>query len=65
MLLPKRVKHRRQFRGSMAGKATRGNKITTYDQPLSAGNYSICHLHEENNTLHEHLTVNSLKEVAV
>ena len=23
MLLPKRVKHRRQFRGSMAGKATR------------------------------------------
>ena len=28
MLLPKRVKHRRQFRGSMAGKATRGNKIT-------------------------------------
>ena len=28
MLLPKRVKHRRQFRGSMAGKATRGNKLT-------------------------------------
>ena len=28
MLLPKRVKHRRQFRGSMAGKATRGNKIS-------------------------------------
>ena len=28
MLLPKRVKHRRQFRGSMAGKAMRGNKIT-------------------------------------
>ena len=27
MLLPKRVKHRKQFRGSMAGKATRGNKI--------------------------------------
>lgn len=27
MLLPKRVKHRRQFRGSMAGKATRGNQI--------------------------------------
>ena len=26
MLLPKRVKHRRQFRGSMAGKATRGNR---------------------------------------
>ena len=28
MLLPKRVKYRRQFRGSMAGKATRGNTIT-------------------------------------
>ena len=27
MLLPKRFKHRKQFRGSMAGKATRGNKI--------------------------------------
>ena len=26
--MPKRVKHRKQFRGSMAGKATRGNKIT-------------------------------------
>ena len=28
MLLPKRVKHRKQFRGNMAGKASRGNKIT-------------------------------------
>jgi len=28
MLMPKRVKHRKQFRGSMAGKAQRGNKIT-------------------------------------
>ena len=28
MLLPKRVKHRKQFRGSMAGKATRGNRLT-------------------------------------
>jgi len=27
MLMPKRVKHRKQFRGSMAGKATRGNKL--------------------------------------
>lgn len=27
MLMPKRVKHRKQFRGSMAGKALRGNKI--------------------------------------
>ena len=28
MLMPKRVKHRKQFRGSMRGKATRGNKIS-------------------------------------
>lgn len=28
MLMPKRVKHRKQFRGSMTGKATRGNTIT-------------------------------------
>ena len=28
MLMPKRVKHRKQFRGSMAGKASRGNTIT-------------------------------------
>ena len=28
MLMPKRVKHRKQFRGSMRGKATRGHKIT-------------------------------------
>ena len=27
MLMPKRVKHRKQFRGSMAGKATRGNNL--------------------------------------
>jgi len=27
MLMPKRVKHRKQFRGTMAGKASRGNKI--------------------------------------
>ena len=27
MLMPKRVKRRKQFRGSMAGKALRGNKI--------------------------------------
>ena len=26
--MPKRVKHRKQFRGSMAGKATRGNTIS-------------------------------------
>ena len=28
MLTPKRVKHRKQFRGSMAGKAMRGNTIS-------------------------------------
>ena len=28
MLMPKRVKRRKQFRGSMRGKATRGNEIT-------------------------------------
>ncbi len=28
MLMPKRVKHRKQFRGSMTGKATRGNVIS-------------------------------------
>ena len=28
MLMPKRVKRRKQFRGSMAGKATRGNTLT-------------------------------------
>ena len=27
MLMPKRVKHRKQFRGSMAGKISRGTKI--------------------------------------
>ena len=31
MLMPKRVKHRKQFRGSMAGKATRGNTISYGD----------------------------------
>ena len=28
MLMPKRVKRRKQFRGSMRGKATRGNRIS-------------------------------------
>ena len=28
MLMPKRVKHRKQFRGTMAGKCLRGNTIT-------------------------------------
>jgi len=36
MLLPKRVKHRKQFRGSMAGKASRGNKITSGEYGIVA-----------------------------
>jgi len=36
MLLPKRVKHRRQFRGRMKGQATRGNTITYGDFGLAA-----------------------------
>ena len=28
MLMPKRVKHRKQFRGSIRGRASRGNQIT-------------------------------------
>ena len=36
MLMPKRVKHRKQFRGSMAGKATSGNKLTHGEQGFVA-----------------------------
>ena len=36
MLMPKRVKHRKQFRGSMAGKATRGNQITNGEYGIVA-----------------------------
>ena len=36
MLMPKRVKRRKQFRGSMAGKATRGTTITYGDFGLVA-----------------------------
>ena len=36
MLMPKRVKHRKQFRGSMAGKAMRGNKITNGSYGIEA-----------------------------
>ncbi len=36
MLMPKRVKHRKQFRGSMAGKALRGNKITNGEYGIIA-----------------------------
>ncbi len=36
MLIPKRVKHRKQFRGSMAGKAHRGNTISYGEYGLIA-----------------------------
>ena len=36
MLMPKRVKRRKQFRGTMAGKALRGNKITYGEYGLIA-----------------------------
>ena len=36
MLMPKRVKRRKQFRGTMAGKATRGNKVTNGDYGIQA-----------------------------
>jgi len=36
MLMPKRVKHRKQFRGRMKGKASRGNTITYGDFGLMA-----------------------------
>ena len=36
MLMPKRVKRRKQFRGSMAGKATRGNTLAYGDFAIVA-----------------------------
>ena len=36
MLVPKRVKHRKQFRGRMKGKASRGNKVSHGDFGLQA-----------------------------
>ena len=36
MLMPKRVKRRKQFRGTMAGKALRGNKISNGEYGLVA-----------------------------
>jgi large subunit ribosomal protein L16 len=36
MLMPKRVKYRRQHRGRMTGKATRGNEVTYGDYGLQA-----------------------------
>ncbi len=36
MLLPKRVKHRKQFRGRMTGKATRGNTVSYGEYGIQA-----------------------------
>ncbi len=36
MLMPKRVKRRKQFRGTMAGKTLRGNKITNGEYGIVA-----------------------------
>ena len=36
MFMPKRVKRRKQFRGTMAGKALRGNKITNGEYGIVA-----------------------------
>mgnify|MGYP002852822171 CR=1 FL=1 len=36
MLMPKRVKHRKQFRGSMAGKSSRGNRVIDGEYGLVA-----------------------------
>ena len=36
MLMPKRVKHRKQFRGSMAGKPTRGTAVNQGEYGLQA-----------------------------
>ncbi len=36
MLMPKRVKHRKQFRGRMTGTALRGNKVTNGEFGLMA-----------------------------
>ena len=40
MLMPKRVKRRKQFRGSMKGKALRGNTISYGDFGLVAVSYT-------------------------
>ena len=36
MLMPKREKHRKEFRGRMTGRATRGNKVVYGDYGLQA-----------------------------
>ena len=42
MFMPKRVKRRKQFRGSMKGKALRGNKITNGEYGLSLIHIQMC-----------------------
>ena len=41
MLLPKRVKHRKQHRGRMTGRAMRGNRIAHGDFGLVASNVAV------------------------
>ena len=41
MLLPKRVKHRKQFRGSMKGKALSGNQITYGENQIEAARVAM------------------------
>lgn len=41
MLMPKRVKRRKQFRGRMCGRAYRGNKITYGDFGIVADRKSV------------------------
>ena len=43
MLLPKRVKHRKQHRGRMTGRAMRGNKIAHGEYGLVALEPSMDH----------------------
>ena len=46
MLMPKRVKRRKQFRGTMAGKAQRGNTITYGEYGIIAVSYTHLRAHE-------------------
>ena len=42
MLMPKRVKHRRQFRGRMKGEAHKGNKVAYGEYGLQALESGTC-----------------------
>ena len=44
MLMPKRVKRRKQFRGTMKGKALRGNTISYGEYGIVATAVSYTHL---------------------